>query len=116
MSQRHNCRRCQKPIDACECGDPLAIAERDYGLLPLSLSVNSQETPLGLGGYERPLERCENADEIISRYGEKKQPTIFCAYCDQSIRTRNVSDALAWFRIHKCSGEGEVLVGAFLAA
>ena len=109
MSQRRNCRRCQKPVEACDCGDDLGIAERDYGLLPLSLSVNSKETPLGLGGYERPLERCENADEIIRRYSEVKQPTIYCAYCDNSIQVRALSDALAWFRTHECSGEGEVV-------
>ena len=106
MSRQHNCRRCQRPVDTCSCGDSLSVAEGGYGLLPLSLSVNSKETPLGLGGYDRPLERCENADEVIARYREVGRPTIYCAYCDDSITVRNVADALSWFRLHECAGEG----------
>lgn len=106
MSRQRNCRRCQRPVETCSCGDALSTAEGDAGLLPFSLSVNSKETPLGLGGYDRPIARCENADEVIARYREVRQPTIYCAYCENSIRVLNVADAIAWFRTHKCAGEG----------
>lgn len=86
--------------------DEFVLAEQAYGLIPDSLTPNSAETPLGLGGYDRPKHVVENADEIIAQFREHKRPEIRCAYCDESIQTRNPADALAWFRTHACSGEG----------
>jgi hypothetical protein len=87
----------------------LAIAERDYGLVPMSLSANSRETPLGLGGYDRPREVVENGDEIVARYRESRRPVLECAYCGERIKdTLRLDDALRWFRTHACEGEGEI--------
>lgn len=100
------CPACFKPSDTCGCGNEYTRAANRYGLLPDSLTPNSNETPLGLGGYDRPPERCENADEVLARFSEVQRPLVVCAYCDQSIRTRKPDEALAWFQTHPCSGEG----------
>lgn len=74
-----------------------------------SLSVNCTKTPIGLGGYDRPRESVENIEEIAARYREKRDPLIRCAYCGNELRSKQIGRAIAWFRTHKCDGEGEQL-------
>ncbi|HVU77909.1 MAG TPA: hypothetical protein VHC67_10030 [Gaiellaceae bacterium] len=80
--------------------------EDESGSEPDGLSVNSNETPIGLGGYDRPIESVENTDEIAARYRENNDPEMFCAYCEKTFRSRDIAKAFAWFRAHDCDGEG----------
>ena len=101
-----NCTTCQRRPGACTCGDELIRAEARAGLIPESISVNSDDTPIGLGGYDRPPEIIENIDEIAARFRENARPQLVCAYCEDTIRTRDMTEAIRWFHDHTCGGEG----------
>lgn len=83
----------------------------------MSLSVNCDDTPIGFGGYDRPPELIENADEIAARFRENPRPLLVCAYCDSKLRTRDSTEAFQWFGPggHVCAGEG-VPIDQWLAA
>jgi hypothetical protein len=84
-------------------------------MLPMSLSVNSDDTPIGLGGYDRPPERIENVDEIEARFRENLRPLLVCSYCGSRLQTQDSTVARSWFKSHACEGEG-VDIEEWLAA
>jgi hypothetical protein len=98
MAAPRRCHYCQRLVEACKCVDS-DIGDGD------GFGVHRGF----VGGFDRPAHIVENADEILARFFDKDRPLIECAYCNESTRSASLSTALAWFRTHKCSGEGEVV-------
>lgn len=73
---------------------------RAPGALPEGFHVESPD-----GGLERPSHVCENIEEVLARFDGapvKGGAVVLCGWCWRSIRTRNASEAVKWFRSHEC--------------